>query len=157
MPSAVTELLQFPVPDKKEMIDMKKLLLYLGVLILCTGSASPVIVYSPAATAAEKTAVQELAEHLKKITGKSVRCVKEGEKFKSSRPVYVGHTRFASSRVDLKNFGPEESLIRSYGKKLMITGGRPRGTLYGVYEFLERIGKSSGSMRKILTSPLIRS
>jgi hypothetical protein len=67
MPSAVTELLQFPVPDKKEIIDMKKFLLYLGFLILCTSSASPVIVYSPAATAAEKTAVQELAEHLKKM------------------------------------------------------------------------------------------
>ena len=123
------------------MIDMKKLLLYLGVLILCTGSASPVIVYSPAATAAEKTAVRELAEHLKKISGTPVRCVKEGEKFVSSRPVYVGHTRFAASKIDLKNFGPEESLIQSSGKSLIITGGRPRGTLYGVYEFLERVGK----------------
>ena len=34
--------------------------------------------------------------------------------------------------------GEEEWVIRSVGEDLVLTGGRPRGTLYAVYEFLER-------------------
>jgi hypothetical protein len=117
---------------------MKKLLCLSVFLILFSVAAAPVIVYSQTATAAENTAVQELADHLKKILGKPVSCVREGEKFISDCPIYVGQTKFASTGTNLKNFGPEESLIQSSGKALVITGGRPRGTLYGVYEFLER-------------------
>ena len=35
--------------------------------------------------------------------------------------------------------GPEEWVVRSVGDNLILTGGRPRGTLYAVYRFLEEV------------------
>ena len=37
-----------------------------------------------------------------------------------------------------EEFGEEELLIQIHRHDVIITGGRPRGTLYGVYEFFER-------------------
>ena len=36
--------------------------------------------------------------------------------------------------------GAEEFVLKTVGRHLVIAGGRPRGTLYGVYEFLDRLG-----------------
>ncbi|MBQ7207884.1 MAG: DUF4838 domain-containing protein [Lentisphaeria bacterium] len=101
--------------------------------------ADPVVVYSPAATGAEKTAVRELVNHLTVVLGRRVPAVPEDAKPASGRLIYVGRTAFAAKHAGTAEFRPEESLIRSVGKDLVITGGRPRGTLYGVYEFLERV------------------
>jgi len=101
--------------------------------------ADPVVVYSPAATEAEKTAVRELVNHLTAVLGRRVPAVPEDAKPASGRLIYVGRTAFAAKHAEIAEFRPEESLIRSVGKALVITGGRPRGTLYGVYEFLERV------------------
>jgi len=39
--------------------------------------------------------------------------------------------------VDLPAFGGEEYAIHSAGRRLLLAGGRPRGTLYAVYRFLQ--------------------
>jgi hypothetical protein len=50
----------------------------------------------------------------------------------------VGQTAFAAAQgIDLAGLGEEEWVIRTVGEDLVIAGGRPRGTLYGVYQFLE--------------------
>ncbi|MBQ9501242.1 MAG: DUF4838 domain-containing protein [Lentisphaeria bacterium] len=101
--------------------------------------ADPAVVYSAGATGAEKTAVRELVNHLTAVLGRKVPAVREDAAPASGRLIYVGRTDFAAKHADLPKFQPEESLLRSVGKDLIITGGRPRGTLYGVYEFLERV------------------
>ena len=101
--------------------------------------ADPVVVYSAEATGAEKTAVRELVNHLTAVLGRQVSAVREDAGPASGRLIYVGRTAFAAKHAEIAKFQPEESLIRSVGKDLVITGGRPRGTLYGVYEFLERV------------------
>ena len=55
--------------------------------------------------------------------------------------IYVGETeQLKKQGIDLTKFGPEELLILQKGKKLYLAGGYPRGTLYSVFEFLEKNG-----------------
>jgi hypothetical protein len=104
------------------------------------GKSDYTIVEAAAPTAAEAFAVKELAKFLGQSALSAPRVVKEAD-FQGDAPaVFVGQTGFAGkSGIDFKNVGPEEWVVRSVGKNLVIAGGRPRGTLYGVYEFLERI------------------
>jgi hypothetical protein len=65
--------------------------------------------------------------------------IKESE-FEGGTPaVFVGATKFAGREgINFGQLGQEEWVIRSVNSNLVIAGGRPRGTLYAVYEFLER-------------------
>jgi hypothetical protein len=59
---------------------------------------------------------------------------------KSLHHVYVGESAAARAAIpDLKqeSFGPEDLRIVVADDAIAIVGGRPRGTLYGVYTFLE--------------------
>ena len=86
----------------------------------------------------ERKAAEELAEHFSKMTGGSIAIGKEGEPF-DGPAIYVGDTAFARKQgIDFSSFGTEEWLIRSSGKDLIVGGGKPRGTVYGVLELLER-------------------
>jgi len=87
---------------------------------------------------AEKTAVKELAVYLEKITGAKFE-IKEEKSFKAGEPaIYIGNTEFARKHIiDPAKMGAEESVLRTVGNSLVLSGGRPRGTLYAVYEFLE--------------------
>lgn len=98
----------------------------------------PIVVGEPQATTAEQTAAQELKTYLDKISGATFEIVEEG-KVKPGQPgIYVGATSFAASlALAPATFGPEESLLRTTRGSLIITGGRPRGTLYAVYELLD--------------------
>ena len=86
------------------------------------------------ATPAEKTAREELLSHLRLVFGRITGPEKN---------IYIGRSphcirRFGKKRLDA--LGEEEFLIESDNKgNIYITGGRPRGTLYGVYYFLDRL------------------
>lgn len=96
------------------------------------------IVCSAEATEAEKNAASELSEHLKKAIGINLPILKEEDSIKGPA-IYVGQTKFAlSNKIFFNDFGREEWLIKAIGKNIVIGGGRPRGTLYGAWEFLER-------------------
>jgi hypothetical protein len=102
------------------------------------GTARHAIVIDAAGTAteAERFAAEELALFLKKITGAAFSIVKEGEQ--AGPGIYVGHTRRAAKAgVDLAALGEEDWVLLTAGEDLILTGGRPRGTLYAVYEFLD--------------------
>ena len=89
-----------------------------------------------AATAAERFAAKELALFLQNITRATFPIVKEGEH--DGPGIYVGQTqRAAGIGVDFGKLGEEEWVLRTTKEDLILTGGRPRGTLYAVYEFLE--------------------
>ncbi|MEN6604112.1 MAG: DUF4838 domain-containing protein, partial [Bryobacteraceae bacterium] len=83
------------------------------------------------APAPERRAAEELQRFLAEISGArlpianqcaSKRCIQVGSSF-AHRP-----------------FGPEEYWLRTAGETLIVTGGRPRGTLYGVYTLLDKLG-----------------
>ncbi|MFA7158776.1 MAG: DUF4838 domain-containing protein [Kiritimatiellia bacterium] len=104
-----------------------------------SGKTEYVVVQSENATDPEKFAVQELTNFLGRVTGASFPVVSESALAGKTRGIYVGWTEFAARNgIEASKLGEEEWIIRTVGKNLVLAGGRPRGTMYAVYEFLER-------------------
>lgn len=103
------------------------------------GQAAATIVVSAAATAVERTAAQELQQHLEKVTGASFPVVSE-ETPKSGPRLLVGNT--VASRRLAPDFDPAKAaydsiLLKTVGDDLILTGHPRRGALYAVYTYLE--------------------
>ncbi len=82
-------------------------------------------------TEQEKTASEELAEHIFKMTGVNLSVGKEGEPGK--RPFfYIGNTLKAPSGLS-----EEAWVIKSLPDGIILAGGGKRGTLYAVAHYLE--------------------
>jgi hypothetical protein len=110
-----------------------------GLKLACDGQTDYVIVEGAESTPAEKYAVQELSQYMGKVTGALFKVISESDVPQPSSAFYVGWTKYASKQgIDGKTLNDEEWIIKSVGKNVILTGGRPRGTLYAVYEFLER-------------------
>lgn len=91
---------------------------------------------------AERTAANELKNYLEQITGAKFVLRDENTAGKKDA-IYVGHTAFAASKGINSNpdtSRKEDWILKSEGNSFVITGSRPRGTLYGVFDFLERFG-----------------
>ena len=99
-----------------------------------------IIVQAEKSSDTEKFAAVELSDFLTRVTGASFRIASESSLADKSAPcIYVGWTAYAAQNgIDASLLGEEEWVIRTIGNNLILTGGRPRGTLYAVYEFLER-------------------
>lgn len=111
-----------------------------GITIAGKGKAIALIVLGKDAVAPEKTAAKELAEYLKKATGVEFKVVREGEEKQTNNLIYVGPTKYAvENGLDSDLLGEEQWIIRTVNNNLILTGGRPRGTLYAVYHFLEDV------------------
>jgi hypothetical protein len=103
------------------------------------GKARCVIVRQPGATSAERYAAEELANTLRQITGAAVE-VRDTEPERGEAAIIVGPGPSASAafpEVRLLTFGAEQVAIRTKGNRLLLAGGRTRGTLYAVYRFLQ--------------------
>ncbi len=101
------------------------------------GKAECVIEISDSAIPAERTAAEELQGYLGRIIGEEPAIVKAGSNGSKAR-IIVGHTDFTrASGIDVDSLGPEEWIIKTADSRLLLTGGRPRGSLYAVYRFLE--------------------
>ena len=111
-----------------------------GLTISRGGSARCVIVQQPGASLAESNAVRELAGTLEKITGATFQIQEAGDAHVPERAIVVGPGAAARAlfpEVALDKFGSEELVMRVKGGRLLLAGGRPRGTIYAVYRFLE--------------------
>ena len=97
------------------------------------------ILISEDAIPEEEYAARELQHWYKQATGISLPVTREepsGGKF-----ILIGDTKAfgeLSAVADTISFEPEDLFIDIQRNNIVITGGRPRGTLYGVYSFLER-------------------
>lgn len=109
------------------------------VVLVQEGKCNCTIIVDSNATPAEQYAAEELRTHMAQITGCEIPC-KSGIILES--PMIIVGPSSALAKVepdlDLKTMGKEELIIRTKGPHLILAGGRPRGTLYAVYEFLER-------------------
>jgi len=105
-------------------------------LTLDPDGSQPPIVVAPDATVAERTAAEELAEHLQVVYHKPVRQIPEAAVDEPA--IYVGQTA-AARRLGLVPDGPEAWRMTLRDGSLYLTGGRPRGTLYAVWHFLEDV------------------
>ena len=95
------------------------------------------IVVAPDAITAEVTAAKELQDGIFKVTG--VRLPIQGEAT-ASPSIRVGQSaeNAALLGIDFSSLKNDEIIIKNVGKDLIVTGDRPRGTLYAVFELLEQ-------------------
>jgi hypothetical protein len=107
------------------------------VELVSDGKSEHVIFVSKNATAAERTAARKLQSYLQKITGAELPLTDDPGQ--EEKVIFVG---FDGAPADLiqdlnpQHFENEEYIIRGRGKQLLIAGGGPRGTLYGVVGYL---------------------
>jgi len=101
------------------------------------GVARATIVVADDATEPEKHAAAELAAILKQVTGAAFEVASEAPKDTPRLLVGGGAARQADAKFSVDGLGEEGIVLRTVGKDLIFAGGRPRGTLYAVYTFLE--------------------
>ena len=107
------------------------------------GKAACRIVVAADASAAEQTAARELAEYLHKVTGAAFSIgLPSAAAAGALIAVGPGAAKTVAPGLDLdkKTLGEDGIVLKTVGKNLVLTGaeGAKRGTLYAVYEFLER-------------------
>ncbi len=97
------------------------------------------IVIAPAASPSERHAAGELQRFLEQISGARLPISTERRR----RMVLVGDgpaLRALHPNIPFRDLGPEGFVLKTAGPHLLIAGGRLRGSMYGVYTFLEMLG-----------------
>jgi hypothetical protein len=109
------------------------------ITLASKGKSSYRIVIPATAMPSEHYAAEELQSYLEKISGVKLAIVTDADK-PVSREILLGdnaHLTKLRAKVDFKQLGPDGFVLREDGNRLIIAGGRPRGTLNGVYTLLE--------------------
>ena len=112
------------------------------VLIAEKGQARTTLILQPGATIAEIEAARELAQTLTLITGAEFPLSTNADTAPESA-ILIGPGPLAEKYfpgIVWKKLGDEEALRRTAGGRLLLAGGRPRGTRYAVNRFLEEQG-----------------
>jgi len=108
------------------------------------------IVVAEDALPSEKYAAEELQQHVALATGHTLpvfTCSDRPDRHvfvDPSKAMCEGELGFA---VD--DFGPEDLRIVIRDGNIAIVGGRPRGTLYGVYTFLDHITGTRSRLKRV--------
>ena len=111
-----------------------------AVTLASRGQAKTVIVQQTGATAPERHAAAELQDALQRLTGVAFPLVEASNQAPVSALI-VGPGPLARKyfpEVPLESFGAEEIILKTKGERLLLAGGRPRGTLYAVSQFLQK-------------------
>lgn len=108
------------------------------VLVENGKALADIVINSEKSSIVEKNASVELQKFLEEATGARL-VIREESSPGKAKAIIVGDSTFAEKHgIPVTGFGKEEWLIRSVDGNLVITGGKPRGTIYGVYDFLEK-------------------
>jgi len=106
------------------------------------GKSTYSICLSETASPSEKHAAEELQRFLAEMSGARLPIVSDAENPQGDL-VLVGNSKLAeqlSPKIPLARLGPEGFVLRTAAQRLAIVGGAQRGTLYGVYSFLNQLG-----------------
>ena len=104
------------------------------------GRTTYVIAVASDAIPAEIKAAHELAEYLNQITGAKFAVLPETNVPATTPQILVGAGTRVKSLLpgrDWAGLGMDGIVQKTVGSNLILAGGRPRGTLYAVYQFLE--------------------
>ena len=108
-----------------------------AVTIAQNGAAKAVIVVAADAAEPERHAANELASFLRQITGAEFEIKAPPAAGRSRLLVGPGAAKLVEADFSTDGLGSDGIVIRTVGDDLILAGGRPRGTLYAVYTFLE--------------------
>ena len=102
------------------------------------GRTDYVIVEAAAPLPNERVAARELAGYLKRVTGAEFKIIAEAAEARPAKAIYVGGTTFARGKgIDPAACAPEEWVVKTFGDDVVIGGGQPWGSRWGVFDFLE--------------------
>ncbi len=113
-----------------------------GHLLAENGKTTYVIVVADGASASTKYATEELKRFLGEMSGVEFPVTNDAKPVGPAE-IVIGdnaHSKTLMPKLSFDKLGKEEFVIRSVGKHLLIAGGEPRGTLYGVYQLLGDLG-----------------
>lgn len=107
--------------------------------IVENGKSDFVIVTNDNPDATIVTASKEMQSYIEKISGAKLSIITESNYKSEQKAIIIGETEIENDvvNIDRKNIKKDGFLIYSNGDKLFISGAESRGTLYGVYTFLE--------------------
>jgi hypothetical protein len=111
------------------------------VEIAANGQAKAQIVTPAEPTYLEEFAAAELQGYFERISGAKLPIVKDGEKREFAYSFFLGATQKAAevgSQADEETMGRDGFELRSLPRGLIVLGRNDLGTLFGVYELLER-------------------
>ncbi len=106
------------------------------------GKSDYSILVAEAAPPSEEHAALELQKFLEEITGARLAIVTDAEEA-MGKLVLLGDSkamRKLAPDITFDKLGGEDFVLRTAGDHLIIAGGKPRGTMYGVYGLLDRLG-----------------
>ncbi|MBL0158148.1 MAG: DUF4838 domain-containing protein [Bryobacterales bacterium] len=106
------------------------------------GRSAYSIVIAQDSSPSERRAAAELQRFLEEISGARLPILPDSASVRGNL-LLVGRSRLTSSlrfQIPFDQLGDEGFAIQSRGPHLAIAGGRLRGTMYGVYTFLEKLG-----------------
>lgn len=103
------------------------------------GKSSYAIVLCNDASASEETAARELQHYLKQIGGAELPIISSDKVEKGRKHIFIGFNDEygALCNVEQPDINDEAYTYRTIDKNIWIYGGKQRGTMYGVYSFLE--------------------
>ena len=106
------------------------------------GKSTYSICVSEAASPSERRGAEELQNFVEEMSGARLPIVTDAEKPEGDL-VLVGNSNLIQKLglgFPFEQLGSEGFVLRTEGNNLVIVGGRQRGTMYGVYTFLEKLG-----------------
>ncbi len=121
-----------------------------GLTLVLDGRPEAVVVVASNPTPVAQYAAEELVTHVERASGARLKVVREEEVPADARVrIHVGATRAAQAAgIDVAQIRPETFVLRTTASGLLIVGGDESGdpldpgtfagTLFGVYELLER-------------------
>lgn len=103
------------------------------------GQSEYAIVLCDNASSSEKTAAEELKEYLRQISGAELPLVNSKDLEDGRKHIFIGFNKeyAALCGVETPEDDNEGYTYRTVGDNIWIYGGKKRGTMYGVYSFLE--------------------
>ena len=110
-----------------------------AITIAEKGKSQYHIVLPAGAIPSERYAAEELQRYVEKMSGAKFPIVTDADAPISHEILLGDSARLGKlrSKLDFAKLGPDGFVLRTQGNRLIIAGGRPRGTLNGVYTFLE--------------------
>jgi hypothetical protein len=108
------------------------------------GKSSYTIYISPDASASERRAAGELQYFIEKMSGARLEVLAVGENVKVRRDaIFVGRSAALdkiAAGIPFDTLGDEGFALKTQGRALIVAGGRRRGTMYGIYTLLDKLG-----------------
>ena len=108
-----------------------------GEILADAGKSDYSIVVAKDAIPAEQTAAKELQSFLKQIAGVELPIATQT----FGPAIFVGQSPQSAAALEISDWDsmkPDQIVLKTVGGNLYLVGDRPRGSLYAVYELLER-------------------